>query len=84
MEDRALNSKHSTSGMAGRFACKVNPKNLIITHFSQRYTGTNIPITVQNLLKETQKECPNVKVYAANDFWSFEVSDSTSTKKKSS
>lgn len=82
MKDRAIHSKHSTSGMTGKFASKVNPKTLIITHFSQRYSGTNPPISVQDLLKETKNECPNVEVYAAEDFWSFEVPEPILNQKK--
>lgn len=69
----ALSSMHSTPKMAGQFAASVGAKHLIITHFSQRYTGENVSPNVSDLLKDTQAECPNVVVQAANDFFTFEV-----------
>jgi hypothetical protein len=42
---------------------------------SQRYTGYNVVPNVQNLLQETQQECPNIRVLAADDFFCFDVQD---------
>ena len=60
MRDRAEKSMHSTPSMVSSFASEVNPKNLIITHFSQRYTGVGVEITVNDLLEETKKKCQGI------------------------
>ncbi len=40
--------------VVGEFAQRVKPKTLIITHFSQRYTGEGVSPNVDNLLHETK------------------------------
>jgi ribonuclease Z len=47
----ALDYKHSTSTMAGRFAKIINTKNLILTHFSSRYTNSDLEQIKQEAIK---------------------------------
>jgi ribonuclease Z len=62
---------HSTTAMTGAFARRVQARNLIITHFSSRYTDGEGPMGVAQLVAETQAECPDTAVHAADDLWSF-------------
>ncbi len=57
--------------MTGAFARRVHARNLIITHFSSRYTDGEGPMGVAQLVAETQAECPDTAVHAADDLWSF-------------
>ena len=73
-EEVALRSKHSTTHMAADCAIEAQVQQLIITHFSARYTDYGAEITVDHLLQETQdRAAGKVPVLAAKDFWSFEV-----------
>lgn len=65
MEQMAIAKGHSTSKMAGKFAKSICAKNLILTHFSARYSTNEDP--VQKLVSEAAIECPETKVFAAND-----------------
>jgi ribonuclease BN (tRNA processing enzyme) len=70
--------------MAGQFAARVKPALLIITHFSQRYTGNmllhyiayregpGVSPNVSDLLQQAREACVPIKVEAANDFSVFE------------
>ena len=61
---------HSTSTMAAQVALLAGVKQLIMTHFSPRYTpfGT---ITLDNLKQEARAIFPNTKL--AYDFYTYEV-----------
>ena len=39
MERKAYQAQHSTAPMAGAFARRVRAQALVLTHFSNRYTG---------------------------------------------
>lgn len=70
----ALRSKHSTTHMAVECAIAAEVKQLIITHFSARYSDTGSETTVDDLLAEAREHASGaVPVLAAKDFWSFEV-----------
>lgn len=70
----ALRSKHSTTHMAAECAIAAEVKQLIITHFSARYSDSGSEITVDNLLAEAREHAAGaVPILAAKDFWSFEV-----------
>jgi len=73
--EKAKEGGHSTSTMAGQFAKKIKASRIFITHFSSRYHGLHDtePLTVKDLVSETQKECPDTKVEAAEDFARFEL-----------
>ena len=64
-KDRALATRHSTASEAGMFARKANVKNLIMTHFSARYTD------VKQLVVEGRKF--HDSVIAAHDLLEIEV-----------
>lgn len=73
-EEVALRSKHSTTHMAVDCAKLANVKQLIITHFSARYSDFGAEVTVDGLLEEARAHAAGaVPVLAAKDFWSFEV-----------
>lgn len=64
----ALRQKHSTAGMAGAFARRINAKHLILNHFSPRcfeheLQGSASPIGV--MVKQAQKQFKSDRVYAA-------------------
>jgi ribonuclease Z len=65
LKGKAKEYKHLTAKQAGLIAKKSRSKELILTHFSQRYKD------VDNLLKEAKDVFKNAK--AAEDFKSFEV-----------
>lgn len=71
--DKARQWGHSTSAMTGSFARMIGAKQLIITHFSSRYTDSDADQGVALLLTETQAACPGTVVHAADDLWSIAV-----------
>jgi ribonuclease Z len=70
---KAIKWGHSTSTMTGNFAATVKARHLIITHFSSRYTDVDADSGITQLINETQVCCPQTKVFAADDLWSFAV-----------
>ena len=58
--DKAKDNFHSTSSDAARIAKKSNSKQLVLTHFSTRYTS------LDDLLKEAKEIFENTKL--AKDF----------------
>ena len=63
--DKAEENFHSTSSDAARIAKASNSKELILTHFSTRYTKTD------ELLKQAQEIFENTKL--AKDFMKIEI-----------
>ena len=61
---------HSTSTMAAQVALLAGVKQLIMTHFSPRYTPFGA-ITLDNLKQEARAIFPNTKL--AYDFYTYEV-----------
>lgn len=68
--DMAFESLHSTSTMAAQVALAANVKQLIMTHFSPRYTPGN-SMDVKDLLDEAKAIFPNTML--AYDFLTYEV-----------
>ncbi|MBF2019722.1 MAG: ribonuclease Z [Hydrococcus sp. C42_A2020_068] len=66
----AFESLHSTSTMAAQVALAAKVKQLIMTHFSPRYTSTNA-MDVKDLLAEAKAIFPNAML--AYDFLTYEV-----------
>jgi ribonuclease Z len=66
----AFESLHSTSTMAAQVALAAKVKQLIMTHFSPRYTPAN-PMDVKDLLAEAKAIFPNTML--AYDFLTYEV-----------
>ncbi|MAG20482.1 ribonuclease Z [archaeon] len=65
LEDKAKEYSHLTSQQAAEIAKKAKVKQLILTHFSQRYKDTS------SFLKEAKEIFKNTKI--ANDFLTVEV-----------
>ena len=63
--DKAEKNSHSTSSDAARIALQSNSKQLILTHFSTRYT------TFDDLLKQAEEIFENTKL--AKDFMTIEI-----------
>ena len=63
--DKAKDNFHSTSSDAARIAKKSNSKQLVLTHFSTRYT------TFDDLLKQAEEIFENTKL--AKDFMTIEI-----------
>ncbi len=65
LKEKAEAYNHLTAKQAGEIAKKAKAKELILTHFSQRYKDVGF------LMKEAKLNFKNVKL--ANDFDSFEI-----------
>jgi ribonuclease Z len=72
-EAKAVQWGHSTSAMTGRLAEKMRAKNLIITHFSSRYTEDGASFGVPHLVEQTRQYCPKTRVMAAKDLLKVEL-----------
>ncbi|MGL5806876.1 MAG: MBL fold metallo-hydrolase, partial [Xenococcaceae cyanobacterium] len=68
--DMAFDRLHSTSTMAAQVALAAGVKQLLMTHFSPRYSPGN-PLDLDNLRQEARAIFPNTKL--AYDFFSYEV-----------
>lgn len=68
--EMAFDRLHSTSTMAAQVALLAGVKQLIMTHFSPRYTPFGA-ITLDNLKQEARAIFPNTKL--AYDFYTYEV-----------
>jgi ribonuclease Z len=66
----AFESLHSTSTMAAQVALLAGVKQLIMTHFSPRYTPGNA-LNLDDLSQEARSIFPNTKL--AYDFFTYEV-----------
>ena len=67
-QEQAIQYGHSTSVMAAEAAAAVNAKNLVLTHFSSRYSDTD---DVKILKDEAERIIPHTRVVLAEDFMSF-------------
>ncbi|CAB3362225.1 Hypothetical predicted protein [Cloeon dipterum] len=80
MLENALEKGHSTPGMAAKYAHEISARNLILTHFSQRYRATSEEEgpTVDILRKEAEASLSELgntscKVHLAHDLLEFSV-----------
>jgi len=72
-EAKAVQWGHSTAAMTGSLAAKMRAKNLIITHFSSRYTEDGASFGVPDLVVQTRQHCPKTRVMAAKDLLKVEL-----------
>jgi ribonuclease Z len=72
-EAKAVSWGHSTSAMTGALAARMRAKNLIITHFSSRYTEDGATFGVPDLVTQTRQHCPRTRVMAAKDMMKVEL-----------
>jgi len=68
--DMAFQRLHSTSTMAAQVALAAGVKQLILTHFSPRYTPAN-SITLEDLKAEAQAIFPNTCL--SHDFFTYDI-----------
>jgi len=83
-EDKAVQYGHSSAGMAGSFARRLQAKRLILTHFSSRFesngsytsqgAGMDDRAAVQQLVREAQRAFGSANVIAAKDLLRIPVS----------
>lgn len=80
MLSNAMRAQHSTATMAGQFARKLDAKQLVLTHFSPRYSGQVDVTAVEDKEKAVQKLVYQAKVsfgkdavIAAYDFMTVDV-----------
>lgn len=71
-EAEAIEKGHSTPGMAGAFAAKLGARSLILTHFSQRYDGSD-PDEMGKLVKQAEAAFEGGPVFAAYDLYVHHV-----------
>lgn len=69
-ETLAVQSMHSTTTMAARVACEAHVRQLLLTHFSPRYTRDS-EITPDDLLAQARAIFPRTDM--ARDFLTFDV-----------
>lgn len=74
-EPLAHRALHSTTRMAARVALEAGVKQLLLTHFSPRYTNESA-ITLDDLLKDARSIFPNTEL--AHDFLVWKVDNSRS------
>lgn len=87
MEKKAYVAQHSTAPMAGKFARSIHARALVLTHFSNRYSNRG-ELPGQELAGESEGDRQDVlqwlmgqakeafgsnRVWAANDFYTFDV-----------
>jgi len=68
--EQAYLSLHSTSTMAAQVALAAQVRQLILTHFSPRYTAGQ-SISLKDLLAEARAIFPNTEM--ASDFWTYDI-----------
>ncbi|EDO40148.1 predicted protein [Nematostella vectensis] len=65
MKEKAIENGHSTPGMAGAFAKTIQAKQLVLTHFSQRYKDSD---SVAKHVQQATHAFSCDRVLAASDF----------------
>ena len=71
--EKAILYGHSTNRMAAQNAIKLNARNLILTHFSNKYEIDNGKMSIEShLLKDTSKYFFD-KISCAYDFSEFNL-----------
>ena len=79
MEEKAMIAQHSTAEMAGKFAKRLNAKQLVLTHFSARYRAKRGASAdshrgdVQMLVAEASRAFGKDTVVPAKDFMTWHV-----------
>lgn len=72
LEKHTCDHGHSTPDMAGAFAARINAKQLILTHFSSRYsTGRRVMSLIENMAINTFRPPNEHNVIAAYDHMGY-------------
>lgn len=92
MENKAHKAQHSTAPMAGEFARKIRANALVLTHFSNRYSSRGPKDEVngesdndhkdvlQQLISQARGAFGKDRVWAAYDFYTFDIRHKHKTK----
>ena len=95
MEKKAHLAQHSTAPMAGAFARSIRARALVLTHFSNRYSNrgemqgqgnamdseSDRQDVQQWLMNQAKEAYGSDAVWAANDFYTFEIRHQQSSRK---
>ena len=72
-EEQARQWGHSTAGQVGDLAAQLQPRHLVLTHLSSRYTVSNPDMNPEDLGDQCRQRCPAVTVTMADDLMTIPI-----------